>query len=207
MKVAPPGLTVRQRVDVSCLARRPPLLPAPVRITAPPAPVTQVLQPPSHIEADEIPAPSVQAIAQTGSVVDRDVVPAPRVDVLPASYDPARWTRAELQQFRELQAEMLGERRRPTAGYEQALAELLKTRTLREAQKAANEKKANDAAFEREMAFEFFRCVPPDVLANQHRAQKQLRWIACFIAYALGRSEPEVRRRVGGYRKEFLRRL
>jgi hypothetical protein len=57
MRIALPGQTVRQRVDVSCFPRRFPLLSEPARVAEPSTPPTQELRTPPHIEADEIPTP------------------------------------------------------------------------------------------------------------------------------------------------------
>lgn len=152
-------------------------------------------------------APATQPLAAS-SVADADVFPSPsqspRVDVLPASYDTERWTAADWQHFREVQAEMWEEHRRPTTGYEQEVGALLNRPTMGEPPAAANEQKRDDTAREKDMAFEYFCRMELSALENQHAASTEMNRIARSIASTLGRSEGEVRRRLGGYRQEFL---
>ena len=59
---------------------------------------------------------------------------------------------------------------------------------------------------EQDLAFEFFKRMPIAALENQSKASAPLDRIALSIAGALGRPHRALRRRLGGYRKEFLKK-
>jgi hypothetical protein len=141
-------------------------------------------------------------------VVDEDVIhagpgPSPRVDELAS---PARtlaeWTAAERKHFREVQSEVTHEHDRSVVGYRQHHADLLKGPMFGEPPENPKKEKSDT---EKDWAFEYFRVTPDKVLRSQRAAKRELDRIARTLAYQLDRSEPEVRRRLATYRKDFLR--
>jgi hypothetical protein len=73
--------------------------------------------------------------------------------------------------------------------------------------RAKQKRKAEQDAFEREVAFQYFHSMPRARLASQMRARLELDRIARTLFATLDnrRSLKETRRRVAGLRKEFLR--
>jgi hypothetical protein len=73
--------------------------------------------------------------------------------------------------------------------------------------RAIQAKKAEQDAFVRERAFHYFDQLPLDKMTNQHAAGFLLDWIAgeIFREPKSRRRLNQIRRRLGGLRKEFLR--
>src|SRR5262249_40520054 len=161
------GQVVHERVSVSPLARRFPLLPEPTWVAEP-----QELQPSLYVEVDGF--------------------PSSRADELPASYDPKDFKPADWKHFREVQREVWKEHSRPTTGYEAAFEALLNRSTVGEPPEAAIRKKIDDTAREKEMAFEGFRALPREKLANQRQRKRYLAALADTIAAELKRRPSEV---------------
>jgi hypothetical protein len=185
-RIGPP---VHDRPGVGIFDRRLPPFPSPPTRRDEVVPVTQVLTPEHHDEQDVFPSPD----------------PSPRVDKLPASGDPETWTAAERQEFRVMQSEMQEEHERATTGYAKALGALLKRPMLGEPPNEANQGKRDDTKREKEIAIEYFKTLPREQLANQRLAKPHLDELADLIVAELDRSKSEVRRRLPGYLKDFLK--
>jgi hypothetical protein len=120
--------------------------------------------------------------------------------------NPDSWTPKEKEQFRVEQSEDLCEGGTVTnKEFGKALGELMKRPLLGEGlPDKVGKERADASAEEKAMAFEYFRCMPKEVLTNQIARSKEFDRIAKSIADPLGRKWKEMRRRLSGYVEEFL---